>query len=927
MKTRHFFRSAVTVGLIILVAVSLDFLGFGNPYFHWILEKRMEHFQRPASQSIVLVEIDRKSIDGISSWPWKRSVHAKLVDRLNALQVEEIALDIDFSNPSTEIEDAELEDAIARNAGSVLLANFLEQILEHDELKTSLREPIERFRKHAWTANVNVRTDGDGLVRTYPYGISIDGNIVPSMGATLGGGMGIAGSEFLIDYSINSEGIDRVSVIDVLNGVVDPNRLAGKKIIVGASATELNDFFNVPVAGNVTGATLQALAAETILQNRILSVQNKKITLAGILLIALCAIFIGKVRWHLAVSLALSAGILIELAAAVIQSKTTIAVDTTAWQITLVCLALAAMVREIGIYQILHRIWHVRADNAELILSKVVADNFAGILIIDEDRTIRKCSRSAQLILEKNFSAEVPANTVLPAAICDLIDKAFENRRIMEPQLVGETTVEISQQFTKTLQYVATRSIIEDDQSLKSGKKSNQYVVCLTFTDVTEQRLAEEKIQRLALYDTLTDLPNRNSFIERLQSEIQWNADAPASAAIIYFDLDGFKNVNDTLGHSTGDRLLRAVAERAAGYLPDGADIARFGGDEFAVLVGGPDALNNAEICARTIIDGLAKPFLIGDHALIIGASAGIALISADIFKPDDVLMRADIALYRAKAEGGGRVRKFSAEMLEEIAERQIFERELMKAYKLGQFEVWYQPQFDIVSGRLCGAEALLRWRHPERGIISPEKFIPVAETIGMIKELGQWVLETACSQAAAWPGRVKLAVNVSSVQFARCDVAEVLATAMQNSGISPDQLDLEITESLFMQPNDRLLDTLTKIRDFGVGLALDDFGTGYSSLGYVHKFPITKIKIDRSFVVGLPKDAEAAAIVRAVATLAKNMNIRLNAEGIETREQVQFLKSIGVEEGQGFIWGEPQTEREFSKLLTEIGVAERLLA
>jgi diguanylate cyclase (GGDEF)-like protein len=428
----------------------------------------------------------------------------------------------------------------------------------------------------------------------------------------------------------------------------------------------------------------------------------------------------------------------------------------------------------------------------------------------------------------------------------------------------------------------------------------------------------------MARFDTLTELPNRNQLIERLEEAFTSADTGIRSSAIVCFDLDGFKKVNDTLGHHIGDLLLRTVAARATALLPPGALVARLGADEFAAIVSGRSVADDSVAFATRVVAVISQPFHLEGHQVIISASAGVALADARDKGADDVLKRADVALNRAKSSGGNGFTVFEREMLQAVVARQRLEFELWQALDRGQFEVWYQPQIDLRTGRATGVEALLRWRHPERGIVSPGEFIPVAEAIGLIDGLGRWVMATACAEVASWPAAVRLAVNVSSVQFARSDMAQLVSQALAQSNLPPSQLDVEITESLFIQPSRKVHATLSRLRSLGVGIALDDFGTGYSSLSYIQKFPITKIKLDQSFVAGLPENASSASIVRAVAGLARDLQLKLNAEGVENPAQAAFLQSVGVNEVQGYLYGRPQPADEIVRFLKTSAEASR---
>jgi diguanylate cyclase (GGDEF)-like protein len=391
------------------------------------------------------------------------------------------------------------------------------------------------------------------------------------------------------------------------------------------------------------------------------------------------------------------------------------------------------------------------------------------------------------------------------------------------------------------------------------------------------------------------------------------------ASALVCLDIDGFKQVNDALGHQVGDKVLKAVADRAAALLPEGGMVARLSGDELTAIISGETAGDDAVAYARRVIAAVESPFMIDGHRILIQASAGVALADARDRGPDDILKRADIALYRAKAAGGNGVTVFQRPMLQALMERERLEADLWRSLEKDQIEVRYQPQVDLNTNRITGVEALLRWNHPKRGVIAPVEFIPVAEATGFIDELGRWVLERACAEVAALPEPVRLSVNVSSAQFTRNNMAELVSIALEKSGLSPHRLDLEITESLFLQPDKRVQAALAAIRALGVAIALDDFGTGYSSLNYIQRLPISKIKLDKSFVAGLPENAGSAAIVRAVAGLARDLDLQLNAEGVETTAQAAFLKSMGVDEVQGFLYGRPLPAQDIAEMVASL--------
>jgi diguanylate cyclase (GGDEF)-like protein len=922
-------RRTVAAALVMLVPMMAEWSGSLHPLENQLSAVRMAMQRSTPTGKVVVVDIDSKSISAIGKWPWPRRLYAELIDKLGALGAAEIAIDVDFSATSSPDDDAILEAALKRAGGSVILPAFVQAMTAGANTKLTYNRPIDRLAASSWMASVNVRQDPDGLVRRFGYGLIVDGQVVPSVPAMLAGGLGVAGQEFLIDYSIDVNAIDRISLIDILRGTVDPSRIAGKKVIVGGQAVELRDFFNVPIAGTISGALLQAVATETLLRGRVLHETNLALALAGLFVLAIAAFAIGRVRWALLVGGLFAAAVIIEASAALIQAGFALSVDTAPWHIALAILAIIVLISEIDFRELVQAVLRVRASNAQALLTQVVADNFAGFVIIEEDGLIRTASRSASELLGHKFGlAGSMARKVLPGEIAAGVEAVLTvpgfDRCVRRPTVVALRREDGEK---RVLEYTITGSRVESEHTEADGGPKSHKVACLTFTDITERRTAEARNARMARFDSLTELPNRNQLIERLEEAFTSDDTDIRASAIVCFDLDGFKNVNDTLGHHIGDDLLRTVATRATALLPRGALVARLGGDEFAAIFSGRTAGRDAFEFATRAVAAIGKPFHLAGHQMIIGASAGVALADSRDKGADDILKRADVALYRAKANGGNGFAVFERTMLSAIVERQRLEVELWRALDREEFEVWYQPQIDLRSHRIAGMEALLRWRHPERGIVSPNEFIPVAEAIGLIDKLGRWVLETACAEATNWPAPIKLAVNVSSAQFVRCDMAEVVLQALERSGLPPARLDLEITESLFMQPSKTVHAVLTRLRSIGVGIALDDFGTGYSSLGYIQTFPITKIKLDRSFVAGLPANKSSASIVRAVAGLAKDLGLRLNAEGVEDAAQAAFLESLGVDEVQGFLYGRPQRAEEVARLLKPSAEVVRLRA
>jgi diguanylate cyclase (GGDEF)-like protein len=440
-------------------------------------------------------------------------------------------------------------------------------------------------------------------------------------------------------------------------------------------------------------------------------------------------------------------------------------------------------------------------------------------------------------------------------------------------------------------------------------------------TDLTEQRRSEREISRLARFDSLTGLPNRAMMRQTLDEALRNAAHRQKGCALFMIDLDRFKNVNDTLGHPVGDALLRQVAERLKSVMGNHGQVGRLGGDEFQAVLPGAVDIGLLESLARTLIDQVSRPYLVEGHKVIIGASVGVVIGDPGRASADALVRNADLALYAAKGAGRGKHCFYEASMHSEAAERQLLEDDLRQAIERGELSVHYQPVVHTAGEEISGFEALVRWEHPKRGPISPAKFIPLAEEAGLIGRIGEWVLRTALDEAAKWPEHVRVAVNLSPLQFNDPGVAVMVGNHLRETGVRPDRLELEITEGVFLAEGDSTDETFAKLKALGVRLALDDFGTGYSSLGYLKKAPFDKIKIDQSFVRGAASTTNRnAAIIRAIVTLAETLAMDTCAEGVETHDDLQLIRELGVSMVQGYIFGKPsraETARELANSAT----------
>jgi len=440
-----------------------------------------------------------------------------------------------------------------------------------------------------------------------------------------------------------------------------------------------------------------------------------------------------------------------------------------------------------------------------------------------------------------------------------------------------------------------------------------QYVVRLR-----KQRKAEEKIRYLAHHDVLSGTMNRASFNEALGQAVQCKSQRGPAFSLLRIDLDHFKDVNDSLGHTLGDEVLRLTARRLKACLREGDRVARLGGDEFAILLMGQSTQASVSPFARRIGEALAVPVELSGHQVRCGGSIGIVLNGSDGTDADDLMSKADQALYRAKAMGRGTFAFYDDTLDRQMQAKRELTRDLRQAISADQLMVYYQPQYGNDGDLLVGYEALVRWKHPIRGMVPPGEFIPLAEETGLIDDIGLWVLRKACKDAQSWPYTLTVAVNLSANQFAGGKLVKQVARALQDSKLPPQRLGLEITESLLMTNSDQIMETLRQLAALGVSIAMDDFGTGYSSLAYLWRFPFDKLKIDQVFTRNLTNDPKVAVIVRSIITLAHSLNMHVNAEGVETRTQMLALQELGCNEFQGFLLGRPAPQAD----LTHVGHA-----
>ncbi|MGA7074382.1 EAL domain-containing protein [Bradyrhizobium sp.] len=901
----------------ILVAAVLTIVltsGWHNGLRNVLADLRFGWLSHSASGEVVVVAIDAPSIERIGVWPWPRRLHAELLKQLERAGASDIVFDVDFSTPSDPESDRLFLDALERAGGSVVLPSFKQP---GPEGTTFFNRPLASFRAHAWSAVVNVAIEPDGLVRRYPFGQKLDGEFLPSMGAVLAGQYDEKRGPFLIDFSIQHETIPRISFVDVLDGSKAAlDRLKGKQVIVGGTALELGDRFSIPNGGIVSGPALQALAAESIIRGRALHWTSATTTLTalGALMLAMLLIWHRLSAARRVGALAATA-IAIEASAYLFQMWFPLVVDTA-----LLHIAIAVYIAAIGLDEI---------DVRDL-LGRVAENRFQRIAMSLGDGLV--CTDSNCVITVWNPGA----TAIFGYGPDEMMGQPFD--KICAATTEADTPFSIHNADAisagKVIEFDARRRNgevfpVEASFSGWQGTDGLQYGAILR--DISVRKREAEKIRYLAEHDTLTGLANRNTLEARLASMIAAAEAAGTDVALLIVGLDGFQQINDLLGHSNGDLLLRAVSARLTSEVGSVGTIARLSGDEFAIGASCSGTTESVDLLAKRVAACFDTPLIADNRSHRVKVSIGAAVYPASGSNADELLSNSHLALRRAKASKRGDYMLFETGIRQELESRLTLEAELALAAERGEFELFYQPQVHLGSRELIGVEALIRWRHPVRGLVSPGEFIPVVNTSSISERIAAWVLETACRQAHTWEKTghpVRVGVNLSPSQLHSGDLARSVSDVLAATGLTPSLLELEVTEDILILDENKVLETFRRIQELGVRVVFDDFGTGYASLSYLKKFPLDGLKIDRSFVLDLLSHPDDAAIVSSTVALSKQLGLSVIAEGIENRATADLLVTMGCEEGQGYFFGRPMPVTEFEKqFLAPPGTSAQMLA
>jgi len=902
----------VMIAVIMALPFVLPSLSIVQHLDNELVEFRAAGAPRAASGDFVFAAIDKKSLTDVGTWPWPREVHAALIDKLSAAGARDIFLDIDFSTASRPEGDQRLARALEDAGGGVILPMFRQQFGARSADPLTLTAPLPLFADRAWTALVDVSLDSDGLMRSFPVIELIDGIPTQSAPAVLAGYSDARVSRLNIDFSIRPDTVPTYSVADILSGAVPPEALKEKAVVVGAYATELKDLFAVPVHGILSGPMLHVLATETLVQHRMLQPLRSE-PMALLLAALIIAYALALHRLSLAVPVAASAVLLTvgEAAAFLLYQHYAIVFQTATLWVMLGFGLVMLMTEKIGLSGWLAELAITENRDIRRVLKQVIGDSVDPIIVLDQKLSLLDASQTMTDMLELNEPLHRGSNLAAfaPVALLDAVME-LEKQHLGEPQRVHshKLALDISgRQGGRHLDVVITISPFESrgGQGLSSV---GAYVVCITLRDVTARRIYETKLQDMARVDDLTGLLTRRGLVDAM-------ADHGQGYSVFAVDLHRFGHLNETLGREKGDSVLKAVAARFRRHAGTDGLTARLAGDVVCLATPGTETAEALGETAERVVALFDTPFGVDGIKVQLNARVGACSGSLDLGEPEKWIEAAELALIEAKNVGGSGWRAYDPASALRRARSRLLEAELRTGLEQDQFFLLYQPQVALASGRLVGAEALLRWQHPTLGMISPAEFISISEANGFICDLGQFMFKEACKAAAAWPAHVSVAVNISPVQFLRGDLLADIRAALASSGLAPHRLHVEITESIFIERSEELFSKLDALQELGVTIALDDFGTGYSSLSYISSLPLDKLKIDQSFVRDMVSDPAAQTIVQAVTTLAHGLGLKVVCEGVENALQCELLAAMQCEEGQGYFFGRPQSAREIMAL------------
>ena len=920
-KKQLSFDIILAILLVVLSVLLNQFLLNKIPLLqHWdnlFYDLESTAISNPVDENIVIVAIDDASLEKLGRWPWSRAIHARLIDQLTIAGVTGIAMDILFMEPDLAHpkNDQLLASAIRRN-GNIVMPVLTSIEDDHFVISKPLAEISDAA---AQLAHVNMHFDTQGIVRQVDLQIKLnEDQFLPAMSLALSRLLPkhidppnlTEQDRILISFAGPPGQFQHISYADVLLYEDVQKELKGKVVLIGMTAAGLGSRIATPVSKSqllMSGIEFQANAFSTLRSGHIIrTLQWPLYTLISLFLIAIPIILFRFFRPSHALLLALGFSIMTAFCSIFLLGKLFL------WFSPLPILLCLILSYPLWSWQRLEQLKHSLFKEHEKASATLVAIAEA---VITTDQ--RDCIEFMNPAAEKLLASPLAEAKYKPFSdVCQFINQTDAS------SLEGRSlTNEKQQEITRVIRNkIGEEYAVHISSSPMYDENKQPVGVVYALNDLTEILNIHRKISFIASHDTLTGLPNRILLHDRLEQAIIMAKREKLNFAILFIDLDGFKKINDAMGHASGDLLLQEVAVRLRNWIRKSDTISRWGGDEFIILLKNLASPSDAADIATKIIHSLASSFLINGQEVFVSSSIGISLFPDDGKQANILLEKSDTAMYNVKENGRNNFCFYSQKLENQAKERLVMETDLRKALKLDEFEMYYQPQIDLISNQMIGAEALIRWNHPEKGLVSPDDFIPLAEEIGLIIPIGEWIIQNVCLQLKLWKKQgfppIKVAINLSAHQFAQKNLVSLITREIKKNNLAPEFIQVEITESMMIKDISRVIEILDELKSAGISIAVDDFGTGYSSLEYLKRFPIDKLKIDKSFIDNVLHDTDDASIVQAVIALGHNMNMQIIAEGVENEGQARFLQERNCEFGQGYFYSKPLSAEKMEPLI-----------
>ena len=892
MTRRELVRGSAAAVAVLALAGLLQWGGYFDRVENAAAEYRDSLLEHTVESDIVIVGIDAHSLEEFDEWPWQRRLHARLLQHLQGKPPAQVFLDIDFSSASPDAFDDELleRQLDAWSGAPVLLAAHNQADQDGNAVA---RRPLERFRRHALEVSVAITPDSDGLVRELRTTDSIDGTPVESAFAA---GRESAGADpVAIDFSIDPGSFAYVSYSDLLNLEIDVAALEGKRVFVGAISNELGDAVSVPRHSSLPGVVVQALAAATLEHGVPQALPPWLLAVLLVAWTALWALVFARYPWRWQVAAGVGGLAALPLAAIALDALTRIELAIVPFAFVVIAAFIVQSVRSLDRQTLRALAYAVGVRRRDALIKSVIETSMDSIICLDREGIIRTANPAASSL----FVA--PLRTLIGAPIREFIPDIGNPEALAGGDVAREFLARDSNKRQFPVEATISRVAVDDSE-----------LFTMFVRDISERKEQQNKLEYQATHDPLTQLPNRAAVNSYLGTLLDGGTRAQR-VALLMLDLCRFKEVNDTLGHDVGDEVLRVVSRRFGHSLTDRAFIGRIGGDEFVVIVPEVSVRQAIEQLADNLVDSLKTPIQVRGIAIEVGLSVGIAFYPDHAIDAGELLRHADIAMYAAKRRNSA-WELYSRDDDQNSIRRLSMVSDLRAAISRNEIELRYQPQIDLATGRLAGAEALLRWEHPVHGRVSPVEFVAIAESTDLIQPLTEWTIVESLKQLVSWRHaglETRVAVNLSARALQDVDFPRHLERLLARFRIEGRWLELEITETAMMLDPQRALSIVRDLQLLGVRIAIDDFGTGYSSLGYLRDLRASAIKLDKSFVIDLENREQNRVIVESTAQMADALGLEVVAEGVESQWVCDYLRDAGYGIGQGYWFGKPMTAAE----------------